>query len=91
MLLRPSCRARSVSHATRGVFSHVADALCRITQSPSRALNCIAEDIAKAADYECVLCQLITITLREGQGVSLIQQPMHFFDNGAQWHERMRT
>ena len=58
MLFRPGGRARSISHATGSVFSHVANTLCRVAQSPSRAFDRIAEDVAKAADYECVLCQL---------------------------------
>lgn len=49
ILLRPSGRARGISDATGRIFGDVADALGCITQSSSRALEGVAEDVAEAA------------------------------------------
>lgn len=57
ILLRPGSRACSISDATSGIFGHVADALCRVTQSPSCALEGVTEDVAEATDCGYVRCQ----------------------------------
>ena len=57
ILLRPSGRACSISHAAGSVFGHVTDALGSVAQCACCTLDCVAEDVTETADCEEALLE----------------------------------
>ena len=50
ILLGPCGRARRIANAASCILGHVANAFSGVTESASRTLNGVAEDVAEAAD-----------------------------------------
>ena len=56
ILLRPCGRARCIANAASCILGHVADTLGRVTESASRTLNGVAENVTESADCNGVSC-----------------------------------